>query len=106
MAKNTKSSSKDVQIIPLLDRVLLEEIEDKGESKTAAGIILPESTKDNDTKKAKVVAVGEGRKVDGELQKPQVSVGDTVIYSWGDKIEVEGKKYIIVDDSNIKAIVR
>ncbi len=97
--------TKDVRIVPLLDRVLIEEIETV-EDKTASGIILPQGTSDEGTKKGKVVAVGEGRVIDGKLQKPVVKKGDVVLYTWGDEIKVDGKKYILVGADNVTAIIK
>lgn len=97
---------KGVGIKPLLDRVLLEDVEGE-ETKTASGIIIPQSASDDgETKKGKVVAIGEGRVIDGKLQKPTVKEGDMVIYSWGDSIKVEGKKYTLVGADNIIAIIK
>jgi chaperonin GroES len=98
--------AKETKIIPLLDRVLLEEVEDK-ETTTASGIILPSNTSgDGETKKGKVIAVGEGRLVDGEMQKPVVKEKDIVLYTWGDEIKIDGKKYILVGSDNITAIIK
>ena len=99
-------TKKGVNIIPLLDRVLLEEIEIK-ETTTANGIILPSNTSgDGETKKGKVIAVGEGRLVDGKIQKPIVKEGDVVLYNWGDEIKVDGNKYTLVGSDNITAIIK
>jgi chaperonin GroES len=99
-------TKKDIKIVPLLDRVLLEEIE-LDETKTASGIILPQNTSgEGETKRGEVVAVGEGRVVDGNLQKPVVKEGDVVLYMWGEEIKVDGKKYILVGSDNITAIIK
>jgi chaperonin GroES len=95
----------NVPIKPLHDRVVLKEIA-KGDNKTASGIIIPDSADESkDTKRGEVVAVGVGRLVDGKLEKPAVSVGDRVIYSWGDEVVVQGEKYTIVGSDNISAII-
>jgi chaperonin GroES len=100
----TKKQS-NVPIKPLYDRVILKEVI-KGDNKTASGIIIPDSADESkDTKKGEVVAVGEGRMVEGKLEKPPVSVGDKVLYSWGDEVVIEGQKYIIVGSDNISAII-
>jgi len=100
-----EKKEKKISILPLLDRVLLQEINVK-DTKTASGIIIPESVNaEKGTKKGKVLAVGEGKRIDGELQKPVVKVGQTVLYSWGDEIRVDGEKYIIVGADNILAIL-
>jgi chaperonin GroES len=103
---NTKTATKTaVPIKPLHDRVILIEVA-KGDNKTASGIIIPDSADESkDTKRGEVVAVGVGRLVEGKLEKPAVSVGDRVIYSWGDEVVVQGKKYTIVGADNISAII-
>lgn len=105
MAKKKDS----VKIKPLADRVLVrEEKEEKEEQKTESGIIIPESVGGKDNRGAtrgEVVAVGEGKREDGELQPVPVEVGDTVLFSWGEKLTIDGEDYHLVDAGNILAIV-
>lgn len=97
--------SEKVSIKPLSDRVLLQEITTK-DTKTASGIIIPDSANsEKGAKKGKVIAVGEGRIVDGVLNKPAVKINDVVLYSWGEEITVNNEKYIIVGMDNIMAII-
>ncbi|HMO79135.1 MAG TPA: co-chaperone GroES [Candidatus Paceibacterota bacterium] len=104
--KNQKDKVINVGIKPLGDRVLIEDFDSKEESRTASGIIIPVGVGGEDeTKKGKVIAVGPGSVIDGKLVKPEVSVGDLVLYTWGDKIQVEGKKYVLVGSANISAIL-
>ena len=98
-AKAVKSS-----ITPLGDRVLLEVL--KSESKTASGIILPDNySEDKGMKEGLVIAVGQGKFVDGKYVKPEVSKGDKVLFQWGDEIKIDGKEYFLVNESNIVAII-
>lgn len=96
--------SKKINIIPLHDKVLLQEVK-VSTTKTASGIILPDSG-DKDTRRGKVVAVGAGRYEDGDLIPMTVQVGDEVLYSWGDKILHEGVEYTLIPESNIAAIIK
>src|SRR5690606_35685623 len=102
----SKKSEKAV-IKPLGDRVLLRELRDEEkERKLASGIILPQTVKeDKGAKRAKVVAIGEGKYIDGELRPLQVSVGDIVLFTWGDELKVDGEDYWIVSESNLLGIV-
>ncbi|MEQ9094153.1 MAG: hypothetical protein RLN63_08595, partial [Miltoncostaeaceae bacterium] len=56
---------------------------------------------------ATVVAVGEGRGVDGARQPLEVSVGDEVIYSkyGGTEITEEGEDIMVLAEHDILAIV-
>ena len=99
-----------VGIKPLADRVLIrEEMDDEGEKKTESGIIIPESVSDDKkhgTNRGEVVAVGEGTvDDDGNKVEIPVSVGDTVLFSWGEKLTVDDVDYHIVDQGNILAVV-
>ncbi|HLP12571.1 MAG TPA: co-chaperone GroES [Flavobacteriales bacterium] len=87
-------------IKPLADRVLIEPAE--AESKTASGIIIPDTAKEK-PQRGKVVAVGNGKK-----DEPMtVKVGDHVLYGKysGTEIQVEGKDYLIMKEADIYAIV-
>ena len=104
MATKSKSKSK-LDIRPLGDRVLVQRLE--AEDKTAGGILLPESAKDK-PKEGKIVAVGEGRSLDnGERQAMDVKVGDRVLFSSyaGTEVKVSGEEYLIMNESDILAIL-
>ncbi len=94
-----------IPITPLLDRIVIEK-ENIKESKS--GIVL--TTSDNDTGSTyigTVLAVGEGRKTDdGKVISISVKVGDKVIYSWGDKVEIENKTYYLVTESSVLGIIK
>jgi chaperonin GroES len=91
---------------PLSNHVFLEPAEE--EKTTASGIVLPETMEKEKPVKAKVLAVGPGKKNDkGELQGMAVKVGDTVLFKkYGpDEFELEGKKYLVADEDDILAII-
>lgn len=89
-----------MKLRPLADRVLLKQ--DKAESKTASGIILPETAQEK-TQTAKVEAVGPGT----EKDPITVKVGDRVMYDKysGIQVKLEGEEYLIVKNSDIIAVV-
>jgi chaperonin GroES len=94
-----KNMSK-LNIKPLADRVLVEPLE--AETKTASGIIIPDTAKEK-PQKGNVVAVGAGTK-----ENPvSVKVGETVLYGKysGTELKYEGKDYLIMKESDILAIV-
>jgi chaperonin GroES len=72
------------------------------EEKTASGIIIPDAAKEK-PQRGTVVAVGPGKK-----DEPMtVNVGDTILYGKysGTEIQVEGKDYLMMRESDIFAIV-
>lgn len=93
-----------MKLKPLFDKVVLEQI--KEEEKTASGIILPGGEKEKPMQGI-VVAVGPGGNVEGKDVTMQVKVGDHVIYSKysGSDIELDKKKYVIVKQNDILAVV-
>ena len=100
MVFSKKLEVLDMKIIPLADRVLLKE--EKAESTTKSGIILPDSAQEK-TQTAKVEAVGPGT----EKEKITVKAGDRVMYEKyaGVQVKVDGEDYLIVKNSDIIAIV-
>lgn len=101
-----KTAAPTHRVQPLGDRVLLREVT-REEATTASGIIIPEAANaERDTKRGVVVAVGEGKFTDGKREPMSVKVGQTVLYSWGDAVTVDGAKYTIVRDSEISAVIR
>jgi chaperonin GroES len=89
-----------VNVKPLADRVLIEPA--AAEEKTASGIFIPDTAKEK-PQRGTVVAVGTGKK-DEALT---VKVGDTVLYGKysGTELNIEGKDYLIMKESDIFAIV-
>jgi chaperonin GroES len=89
-----------VNIKPLADRVLVEPME--AETKTASGIIIPDTAKEK-PQKGKVVAVGPGTKDESMT----VSIGDTVLYGKysGTELKFNGADYLMMRESDILAII-
>ena len=87
-------------IRPLADRVVIEPQE--AQTRTAAGLYIPDSAKEK-PQQGIVVAVGPG-KADEPME---VKVGDTVLYGKyaGVELTAEDKKYLIVKQSDILAII-
>ena len=85
---------------PLADRVLIEPKE--AETKPAAGLYIPDTAKEK-PQQGTVVAAGPGKKD----EPMEVKVGDQVIYGKyaGTEVTFEDKKYLIVKQSDILAIV-
>ena len=94
-----------MKIRPLADKVLIQRLE--AESKTAGGIVLPDSAKEK-PQRGKVVSVGDGRVLDdGTVQKLQVKKGDMVLFTSyaGTDIKIDGKEYLIMTESDIMAVI-
>jgi len=89
-----------VNIHPLSDRVLIEPA--PAEETTASGIIIPDTAQEK-PQRGIVVAVGPGK----PDEPTTVKVGDAVLYGKysGTDLQVEGRDYMIMRESDILAIV-
>jgi len=90
---------------PLADRVVVEPSE--GEDTTPGGILLPETAKEK-PQQGTIVASGPGRRdEDGKLVPMDVKTDDKVLYAKyaGTEIKVDGKKLLILKESDILAVV-
>lgn len=89
-----------MKIKPLADRVLVKN--EKPETKTASGIIIPEAAQEK-TQTATVVEVGPGT----EDEKVTVKKGDKIMYDKyaGTQIKIDGEDHLILKMSDIIAVI-
>ncbi|MFW6248858.1 MAG: GroES family chaperonin [Bacteroidota bacterium] len=85
------------ELQPVNQNVLLHLTEDKEEQKTATGIIIPDTAKEKQNK-AKVIGIS-------NIENPEISVGDMVLYKEfsGNEVEFEGEKYLLIPYADILA---
>lgn len=95
-----KQLKRNNMIKPLADRVLIEPQE--AQTKTAGGIYIPDTAKEK-PQQGKVIAVGPGKKD----EPMEVKAGDVVLYGKyaGTEVTVEDKKFLIVKQQDILAIL-
>lgn len=93
-----------MKIRPLFDRVVLEPLEN--ESETKSGILLPMAAQEK-SQFGLVVAVGSGQNSEGKEIGMQVKEGDKVLFGkyTGTEITVDEKKYVVVRQPDILAII-
>ncbi|MBN1340781.1 MAG: co-chaperone GroES [Bacteroidales bacterium] len=87
------------ELQPLNENVLLEMSDEFAETKTAAGIIIPDTAKEK-PQMARVVALG-------NIENPGVATGDVVIYKKysGTELKFEGKNYMFIPYADLLAKV-
>lgn len=98
-------AKSNISFKPLGSRVLIEPVEQ--EETTASGIILPETAKEK-PQQGKVLAAGPGdRNEDGDRIAMDVKVGDTILFAKysGAEVKMDGKKLLILRESDILGIV-
>ena len=100
-----KATHKAPKIRPLGEKVLIKRLE--AEERTKGGIVLPDTAKEK-PQKGTVLAVGDGKLMeDGTRAKFQVKKGDTVLFASyaGTEIKIESQEYMLMDESDILAIL-
>jgi chaperonin GroES len=93
------------KIRPLGEKVLVKRLE--AEEKTRGGIVLPDTAKEK-PQKGTVLAVGDGKLLDdGSRAKFQVKKGDKVLFAsyGGTEVKVGSEEYLLMDESDILAIL-
>ena len=90
-----------INIIPLADRVIIQQAE--AETTTASGIIIPDTAQET-PQKGTVIAVGKGTK-DNPMT---VKAGDNILYGKyaGTELKYNGSDYMIMKESDILAIIK
>ena len=94
-----------MKLRPLADRVIVKQSE--AETKTASGIVLPDTAKEKPTR-GKVISAGPGKLDDkGKFMALGVKAGDTVYYGKysGTDVEVDGEKFVILRESDILGVL-
>lgn len=91
---------------PIGEYILVEPVEE--DEKTASGLIIQSSNKNERPQKGKIVALGTGRRDEnGKLVKFDVEVGQVVMFKKysPEDIELDKKKYLLMKESDILGVV-
>ena len=94
-----------MKIRPLADKVIVQRV--AAEGVTAGGIVLPDSAKEK-PQRGKSIAVGDGRMLDDGTRAPvTVKKDQQVLFTSyaGTEVKIDGKEYLIMDESDIMAII-
>ena len=108
MATATKNATKKkskVSLKPLGDKVVVER--DESESKTAGGIVLPDSAKDKPAR-GTIVAIGTGKLLDDGSRGPmQVKKGDRILFTSyaPETITLDDDEFLLMSESDILAVI-
>jgi chaperonin GroES len=90
---------------PLHDRVVVRRVEE--DTKTAGGIIIPDSAQEK-PQQGEIVAAGDGARDDsGKLIALDVKVGDVVLFGkWsGTEVKIDGEELLIMKESDIMGVL-
>ncbi len=104
MATATKNKTS-IRLQPLGERIVVRRAE--GESKTAGGILLPDSAKEKPAR-GKVVAIGTGKLLDdGTRGKFQVKPGDEILFTtWaGETVEIDDEEFLLMREEDVLGVI-
>ena len=90
---------------PLHDRVVVRRV--KEDTKTAGGIIIPETAQEK-PQEGEIIAVGPGgRDEAGKLTPMGVKAGDRVLFGkWsGTEVKLDGDELLIMKESDIMGVI-
>ena len=107
MTKKAEVVPTKLNLRPLADRVVVESVEEDEQTFAGGKLVLPETAKEK-PQKGVILAAGPGRlDDDGKRIVMDVKVGDQVLYAKyaGTEVKIEGRKLLILKESDILAIV-
>ena len=96
-----------MKITPLGNRVVVKAID--AETTTKSGIVIPDTADKEKPQEGVVKAVGPGKLLeDGSRAPMEVKVGDRVLFSKyaPDEIKVDGEELLILNEEDVKAIIK
>ena len=94
-----------LNIKPLNDKVIVRRV--TADDVTSGGIYLPDTAKEK-PKRGTVQAVGNGKVLEnGKRSEMQLKKNDEVIFTSyaGTEIKMDGEEYLIMDESDVLAVV-
>ena len=90
---------------PLGDRVVVKRVQE--ETKTAGGIIIPDTAQEK-PQEGEIVSVGPGgRDEKGDRIVPEVKAGDRILFGkWsGTEVKIDGQELLIMKESDIMGVL-
>lgn len=98
-------STKSPKIRPLGDRLVVQPQE--AETKTAGGILIPDTVDKDKPMQGTVLAIGQGKYVDGKMLPLQVKVGDKVLFGKyaGTNIKFAEHEYLVMKEEDVMGVV-
>src|SRR3989338_2191018 len=90
---------------PLHDRVAI--LPREAETTTAGGIVIPDTADKDKPIQGTIIAVGNGRYVEGKILPLQVKVGDKVLFGKysGTNIKLDAEEYLVMREEDIMGVL-
>ena len=99
------SKKMNKKIRPLSDRVVIEPRE--METKTAGGIYIPDTADKDKPIQGTVIAIGNGKYIEGKLTPLQVKIGDVVLFGKyaGTNVKLDDSEFLVMREEDIMGVV-
>jgi chaperonin GroES len=99
------ASANTMKIRPLSDRIVVQP--EELETKTKGGIYIPDTADKDKPMKGKIIAIGNGKFVDGKMQPLQVQVGDTILFGKysGTSIKLDDKELLVMREEDVMGVL-
>ena len=93
------------KIRPLADRIVVEPKET--ESTTAGGIVIPTSADKEKPMEGTVLAIGNGKYVDGKVQPLQVKIGDRILFGKyaGTSVKLDAREVLVMREEDVMGVL-
>ena len=93
------------KIRPLADRLVVQP--KKTETQTAGGIYIPDTAANEKPSEGTVIAIGNGKVVDGKIQPLQVKVGDKVLFGKyaGTSVKLNEEDMLIMREEDVMGVL-
>jgi len=93
------------KIRPLSDRIVVEPKE--LETKSAGGIVIPDTADKDKPMQGTVIAIGNGKYVDGKILPLQVKVGDNILFGKyaGTNFKFSNKDYLVMREEDVVGVL-
>jgi chaperonin GroES len=95
----------EVGVRPLHDRILVRRVAE--ETKTAGGIIIPDTAKEK-PQRGEIVAAGKGRvSEDGKVMPLEVKIGDRILFGKysGTELKLNGEELLMMREEDVLGII-
>lgn len=91
------------KLVPIQDSLIVKPLE--GQTTTASGIVIPDTVSQDKPMKGTVIAVGPGKKVNGEMITSPVNEGDIVIFRQyaQTEVKVDGEELYVLNFDGVLA---
>jgi chaperonin GroES len=98
-------SKKSTKIRPLSDRIVVEPME--AETTTMGGIVIPDTSDKDKPIQGTVIAVGNGKYIDGQIVPLQVKAGDRVVFGKyaGTNVKLDGDEFLVMREEDVMGVV-